>query len=463
MWITGGKKLTLPSDSAETWARCLLDIEKKTSRQSFETWLRPTKCSHFEQEQMVIDVPSAFFAEWLEEHFSSLIQTTVLAVTSYAPRISFFVVEEEGSGGPAPLNEPESVTPSFQVFPQENDMNLNPRYTFDTFVVGNSNQLANAAARAVADAPGTTAFNPLLIYSGVGLGKTHILQAIAHHCLKKTNALRVVYVSSEKFFLDFIDSIQNNKSSEFSKIYRNADLLLVDDVQFLVNKETTQQEFFHTFNVLHQKGKQIVLTSDCPPSELKGLEERLVSRFQWGLVADIQSPNLETRIAILQKKAITDGIELPREVITFIAENITSNVRELEGTLIRLLASASITNQDITLQFAQNILKDTIQTPSPAVTIESIQTAVCAHYNIPHDLIVAETRKKAVVLARQVAMYLAKTHTKSSLKTIGLHFGGRDHSTVIHACKSVQEKTTHDATFREELKKLSELCKYTLT
>ncbi|OPX25576.1 MAG: hypothetical protein B1H02_01120 [Candidatus Latescibacteria bacterium 4484_107] len=452
-----------PSDPAEIWARCLLNIEKKTSRQSFETWLRSIKCSHFESKQMVLDVPSTFFAEWVEEHFLPLIQSSVLEVTSLSPQISFFVMQQEGSGGPAPLVKPERIAPSLQISPHESNMNLNPRYTFDTFVVGNSNQLANAAARAVADAPGTTAFNPLLIYSGVGLGKTHILQAIAHHSLKKSNALQVVYVSSEKFFLDFIDSIQNNKRQEFSKIYRNADLLLVDDVQFLVNKETTQEEFFHTFNVLHQNGKQIVLTSDCPPSELKGLEERLVSRFQWGLVADIQTPDLETRIAILQKKATTDGIELPQGVISFIAENVTSNVRELEGTLIRLLASASITNQDITLPFAQDLLKNIIQTASPAVTIEAIQTAVSMHYNIPYDLIVAETRKKAVVMARQVAMYLAKAHTKSSLKTIGLHFGGRDHSTVIHACKSVQEKIANDANFREELKKISELCKYTHT
>ena len=453
----------MSSNSAEIWARCLLAIEKKIPKQSFETWLRPTKCSHFDAEQMVIDVPSSFFAEWLDEHFFSLIQSTVMEVTSLSPQISFFVVEEDGSSNLPPLSKPETAVSSSYTFPQENDLNLNPRYTFDTFVVGNSNQLAQAAARAVADAPGTTAFNPLLIYAGVGLGKTHILQAIAHYCLEKGNARRVIYVSSEKFFLDFIDSIQNSKSSEFSKVYRSTDLLLVDDVQFLVNKETTQEEFFHTFNVLHQNGKQIVLTSDSPPSELKGLEERLVSRFQWGLVADIQPPNLETRIAILQKKAATDGIELPREVITFIAENVTSNIRELEGALIRLLAAASLTKQDITLRFAQDLLKDAIQTLPPDITIEAIQTAVCVHYNIPYDLIIGETRKKGVVLARQVAMYLAKTLTKSSLKTVGLHFGGRDHSTVIHACKSVQEKITHDVKFREELEKLSQLCKYTGT
>ena len=453
----------MSSDPVETWARCLLAIEKKIPKQSFQTWLQPTRCSRFDAEQMVIDVPSSFFSEWLGQHFFLLIQSAVTEVTSLSPQISFFVVEEDGSSGFPPLSKPEVAVPSSYTFPQEDDLNLNPRYTFDTFVVGNSNQLAQAAARAVADAPGTTAFNPLLIYSGVGLGKTHILQAIAHHCLEKGNAQRVIYVSSEKFFLDFIDSIQNSKSSEFSKIYRSADLLLVDDVQFLVNKETTQEEFFHTFNTLHQNGKQIVLTSDCPPSELRGLEERLVSRFQWGLVADIQAPDLETRIAILQKKAATDGIELPREVITFIAENVTSNIRELEGALIRLLAAASLTNQDITLEFAQDLLKDAIRTPPSNITIEAIQTAVCVHYNIPHDLITGETRKKEVVLARQVAMYLAKVLTKSSLKTIGLHFGGRDHSTVIHACKSVQEKSKHDMAFREELDKLSELCQHTGT
>lgn len=448
----------------EIWARCLLAIEKRVPSQTFETWFRPTQCSHFGDDSIVINVPSSFFAEWLEEHYINLIRSAVAEIEGRSPTVSFFVVEEKTlprrTSPETPSGSVVSASPTRPpTLPPDINSSVNPRFTFDAFVVGNSNQFAHAAAKAVAQAPGMTAFNPLVIYGGVGLGKTHILQAIAHHCLSTRNVQRIIYVSTEKFFLDFINSIQNGRSSHFSQVYRSADLLLVDDIQFLVNKETTQEEFFHTFNALHQNGKQIVLTSDSPPGHLRGLELRLISRFQWGLVTDIQPPDLETRIAILRKKAETDGIDLPRDVTTFVAENITSNIRELEGALIRLLAAASLTGQDLSIDLAKNLLKDSIpSTPAPAVTIESIQKQVCTRYQIPMDLLIGETRKKEIVSARQIAMYLSKSLTNSSLKTIGLHFGGRDHSTVIHACQMITKRIQESPVFRDEIEHLSRVC-----
>jgi chromosomal replication initiator protein len=333
---------------------------------------------------------------------------------------------------------------------------LNRRYTFDNFVEGSSNQFAKAASLAVAEAPGTTSFNPLVIYGGVGLGKTHLIQAIGNFSLQQGTVKRALYVSSEKFTIEFINSIQKNKTTEFSKIYRNVDLLLVDDIQFFINKERTQEEFFHTFNSLHQKGKQIVLSSDRPPKDITGIEERLLSRFQWGLVADIQSPDLETRIAILQKKSEENGIELPGDVIQLIAYNVTSNIRELEGCLIRLLAQASFNGLDINLQLAKKILKDVISQKQNHITIEDIQKIVSEYYRIPDDLLRAKTRKKEVALVRQIAMYIAKNHTKHSLKTIGLHFGGRDHSTVIHAVSTIETYAKEDHKIAEDIENISQ-------
>jgi chromosomal replication initiator protein len=274
---------------------------------------------------------------------------------------------------------------------------------------------------------------------GLGLGKTHLIQAIGNFARDKNTATRIKYVSSEKFTIDFINSIQNNRTTEFSQLYRNVDLLLVDDIQFFMAKERTQEEFFHTFNALHQKGKQIVLSSDRPPKELKGLEERLVSRFQWGLVAEIQPPDLETRIAILQQKAEFDGIDLPLDIIEFVAINITSNIRELEGALIKLLAFSSLRGVDISLDLAKMVLKDLLITKRKDISIEEIQRVVCEYYQIPDDLLRGKTRKKEIALARQIAMYLSKEMTHYSLKSIGLHFGGRDHTTVIHAIRTIEE------------------------
>jgi chromosomal replication initiator protein len=331
------------------------------------------------------------------------------------------------------------------------ESHLNERYTFNNFVEGSNNQFARAASLAVAKSPGKTTFNPLVIYGGVGLGKTHLIQAVGNSMKMDKLAKRVLYVSSEKFTVEFIDAIQHNRLKEFSGGYRNVDVLLMDDIQFFTGKERTQEEFFHTFNTLYQSGKQIVLTSDRPPKELKGIEERLISRFQWGLVVDIQPPDLETRIAILQKKAEENLLTLPQEIIELFATNITSNIRELEGSLIRLLAKSSLQGKDVTLELAKGVLKDLSLGVKRSLTIEEIQRLVCDHYKIPEDLIRAKNRKKEIALARQISMYLAKKMTTHSLKTIGLHFGGRDHSTVIHALKTVEELRKKDKKTKEEL------------
>jgi chromosomal replication initiator protein len=329
----------------------------------------------------------------------------------------------------------------------EIDSQLNDSYTFERFIQGDCNRLARSAAWAIAQEPGGTSFNPFLVYGGVGLGKTHLIHAIGNYARANENADSVLYVSSERFTTEFVQSIQRNRISEFSMFYRQIDLLIVDDVQFFSGKEKTQEEFFHIFNALHQSGKQIVLSADRPPREIQGIEERLLSRFQWGLSADVQSPGLETRIAILQRKAEDDGIELPQEVIEFIAHNVKSNIRELEGALIRLLAHATLHQRDIDLNLAKEVLRDLMQDSKVNLTIEEIQRIVCEYLDIPEDLVRAKTRKREVVRARQIAMYFCKDLTQHSLKTIGLHFGGRDHSTVIHANKTVEDQIETDDQF----------------
>ena len=357
---------------------------------------------------------------------------------------------EDGShgsheGGEPPVQNPFAI-PGIQKAAV--DSQLNDSYTFERFIEGDCNRLARSAAWAIAQEPGGTNFNPFLIYGGVGLGKTHLIQAVGNYAKARKNAETVLYVSSERFTTEFVQSIQRNRISEFSMFYRQIDLLIVDDVQFFSGKEKTQEEFFHIFNALRQNGKQIVLSADRPPREIRGIEERLLSRFQWGLSADVQPPGLETRIAILQRKAEDDGIDLEQDVIEFIAHNIESNIRELEGALIRLLAHATLHKRDLDLSLAKEVLRDLVQDQSVNLTIEEIQRIVCEILEIDEDLIRAKTRKREVVRARQIAMYFAKQLTEHSLKTIGLHFGGRDHSTVVHANNAVHDQMETDAQFR---------------
>lgn len=419
----------------ETWEKSLLEIQKLVTPQSFRTWFLPIVPVRLENRELTLQVPSQFFYEWIEEHYPHIIRNVLTQVIGESANV-VYTISQNGEARSLPPSVPSPVPPRQY---QEDETFLSTRYTFDTFVEGKGNQFAKAASLAVAEGPGKTSFNPLVIYGGVGLGKTHLIQAIGNFSKEKKTAKKILYVSSEKFTIEFINAIQNNRTAEFNQIYRNVDILLVDDIQFFLSKERTQEEFFHTFNTLHQKGKQIVLTSDRPPKELKGLEERLISRFQWGLVTEIQPPDLETRIAILQQKATMDSLDLSMDIIEFIATHITSNIRELEGALIKLLAYSSLKGVDITLDLAKVVLKDMVSLKKRDISIEEIQRVVCEYFKIPDDLLRGKTRKQEIAFVRQVAMFLCKEFTRYSLKSIGLHFGGRDHTTVIHAIQTIQE------------------------
>lgn len=449
--------------SAKVWEECLEFIRTRVNTQSLKTWFDPIRPVNLDAGKLTLAVPSRFFYDWIEEHYSELIVDSLTRIFGNTARVEYTVTEEHESepalaiqSVPRPsLQNVDGQQPTLtqsvgQRLAPQNPINsfLNARYTFDNFIKGDSNQLARAAALAVANNPGGTSFNPLLIYGGVGLGKTHLIQAIGNHVLQGEKAKRVTYISSEKFTVEFVDAIQSDKMSDFSNFYRSLDVLIVDDIQFFSGKEKTQDNFFHTFNALHQSGKQIVLSCDRPPKELKGLDDRLMSRFQWGLIADIQPPDLETRIAILRKKSETDGIELPQDVIEFLASNVTSNIRELEGCLITLLARASLENKNIDVDLTRDVVRKVIGDVRTHLTIEEIQRIVCEYLNIPEELIRAKTRKQEVVNARQLAMYFSKELTNCSLKTIGLHFGGRDHSTVIHAYQTVEDLSKTDPRYR---------------
>ncbi len=434
------------------WNECLEQLQSRVPDQTFETWFKPIKPVGLDKEELTVQVPSHFFYEWIENHYKDLMSAVLKQVSGNGLKLAYSVVYSEDAGQPATSG---SVSPDPGIVRrQQLESFLNDRYTFENFVEGDNNEFARAAAVAIAESPGGTSFNPLVIYGGVGLGKTHLAQAIGNKCLQDRNAKRV-YTSSEKFTMEFINSIKNNKTTEFSEHYRNVDLLMVDDVQFFQKKESTQEQFFHTFNALYQAGKQIVLTSDRAPKELSGMEERLLSRFQAGLIADIQPPDLETRIAILQHKAQEDGIDISYDIIEFLAANITSNVRELEGALIRLLAFSSLSNTDITVDLAKRVLREIIgKSFSTSISIEDIQRTTGEIMGVGESEIIGKGRKKEVALARQIAMYLCREMTSSSLKTIGLHFGGRDHSTVVHACKVIEEKTQSDASLLQQLKSI---------
>jgi len=436
-------------DGTTLWEECLAHLSKRIKKQSFCTWLKTTRGLPSPEGSIRVAVPNKFVADWLEEHYLDLIKDSIMMVAGRSLALAFHVSRDSKNYHPQisiNFDQPSPKRSSVQSAPEERGLNL--KYTFEAFVVGDSNQFAHAAALAVAEAPGKTKYNPLYIYGGVGLGKTHLVQAIGHFILDSYEGIKVLYVTSEKFTNDFINSITSNTMQDFVNLYRNVDVLLLDDIQFFAGKESTQVQFFHTFNVLYQNGKQIVLASDRAPREIKGIEERLLSRFQQGLVTDIQPPDLETRIAIINKKAESDNIPIPIEVATFIADNITSNIRELEGSLIRLLAYASLNSKDITVDLAKEVLKDSIRNGTREVTIEHIQKKVAVSYNLSSESLCSKRKTQELALARQVAMYLARSLTTASLKSIGLHFGGRDHSTVIHACTQVTENLKVDHNFK---------------
>lgn len=435
------------------WSKVQEEMEPHMTKPSFETWLKPTKPWKIEDRSLYIEVPNEFARDLLESRYASSITTSLHKYIPEDLQLKFVILKNKASEAQISTAVPGNFATD------DNLLNLNPKYTFESFVVGDSNRFAHAAALAVAEAP-ARAYNPLFIYGGVGLGKTHLMQAIGHFVMENNPYCKVVYVSSEKFTNELINAIQKNKTVGFRAKYRTVDLLLVDDIQFLAGKESTQEEFFHTFNALHEASKQIVISSDRPPKEIPTLEDRLRSRFEWGLITDIQAPDLETRIAILQKKAIAEGWKLPNEVMVYIANLINSNIRELEGALIRVIAYSSLTKREITIDLAEEVLRDIISTQQATrITIPLIQQAVADYYQLSIDDLKSKRRTQNIALPRQIAMYLSRELTDSSLPKIGEEFGGRDHTTVMHGCDRVKEFMGTDPSVNQAIKDLTQQLK----
>lgn len=461
------------------WRSCLDIIKDNVSSQSFKTWFEPIKPVKLSSNVLTIQVPSQFFYEWLEEHYITLLKKTIKKELGTEGRLEYSIVMENNyNSKPFTVKIPTSskkelknpsvsmpidinqntirnpfIIPGLKKVNVESQLNQN--YSFENFVEGDCNRLARSAGFAVANKPGGTSFNPLLIYGGVGLGKTHLAHSIGIQIKNEFPNKTVLYVSSEKFTQQYIDSVRNNNQNDFVHFYQMIDVLIIDDVQYFAGKEKTQDVFFHIFNHLHQTGKQIVLTADKPPVELQGFEQRLLSRFKWGLAADLQAPGLETRIAILEKKLYADGIDLPKEVVEYLAYSITTNVRELEGALISLLAQSSMNKKAITLELAKQMIDKFVKNTAREVSIDYIQKVVCDYFDLPIELLKSKTRKREVVQARQIAMYFAKSMTKSSLATIGLHCGGKDHATVLHACRTVNNLMDTDKRFKNYIEELN--------
>ena len=444
-----------PKNLTETWNDFLSEIKTNVTQMTFNTWFLPIKPIEMNGSTIKVQLPSQFFWEWIDEHYQGLINRTIHRVLGKEVSLTYVISEEKETLSP-PEEKSKPVIQAVKPVPQKQEFAtfLNPRYTFDNFIKGENNQLARAAATAISENPGGTSFNPLFIYGGVGLGKTHLMQAIGNKILENYADKKIIYLPSDIFTVQFVEAIKSDKVNEFSSFYRNMDVLIIDDIQFLIGKEKTQDLFFHIFNTLHQSRKQIVLSSDKPPKDLKGLDDRLISRFQWGLTADIQSPDLETRIAILKKKSEDYGMVISNDILDYIANSITSNIRELEGCLIKLLATSSLNSRDINLDLAKRTVKEIATDRKVNVSIENITKTVCSALNVDENKLRDKTRKKEVVLARQLAMFFSKELTKSSLKTIGLHFGGRDHSTVIHACNSIDQMQHEDLSVKNLVENL---------
>lgn len=437
----------------DLWQQILSVLQKKVSRPSFDTWLKSTKALVFDDETVVVQAPNDFAKEWLENRYTKLIRGAILDHLGKHVDVKF-IVEESNAEALRAQQAPVARGTAKSAADESYSTMLNPKYTFDTFVIGAGNRFAHAASLAVAEAP-ANAYNPLFIYGGVGLGKTHLMHAIGHYILEHNRNMKVLYISSEKFTNDFINAIRDNRGESFRNKYRNIDVLLIDDIQFLAGKEQTQEEFFHTFNALHEEHKQIIISSDRPPKEIPTLEERLRSRFEWGLITDIQPPDLETRIAILRKKAKAENLDIPNEAMMYIANQIDTNIRELEGALIRVVAYSSLINEDITAHLAAEALKDIIPAGRPkALTIQDIQMCVGEYYNVSLEDMKARKRTKAIAFPRQVAMYLSRELTDYSLPKIGQAFGGRDHTTVIHAHEKISEYVQRDQEFYKVINEL---------
>ena len=445
---------------SKLWEDTLVQLELNLSPQHFSTWIKPLKLVKIEQDQIFIEVPNRFILDWVRENYGKLIQKIISDISAVTYRLQFNVDGQARDTLPPKTTPPghtPSEAPEKAIVRNGNnvsaEINLNRKYTFEEFVAGSSNQFAYAAAMAVANNPATT-YNPLFIYGGVGLGKTHLVNAIGNAILKKTPQMRICYYTSEKFMNELINSLRYNRMDEFRNKFRSMDVLLIDDIQFIAGKERTQEEFFHTFNALYESHKQIIVTSDKFPKDIPGLEERLRSRFEWGLIADIQPPDVETKLAILKMKAEQNGIRLPEEVALFLANSICSNVRELEGYLIRIGAYASLTATPVTQEMARDVLKDILIDRNRDLSVEEIIKKVRGHFNIKISDIKSAKRLKAVVLPRQIAMYLSRQLTSSSYPEIGERFGGKDHSTIIHAIRKIDKLMEDDFQLRSTIENL---------
>ena len=452
---------SIAASSPNPWVRILDALEKKINRHSYDTWLKPTRFSHFEESKLFVRVPTAEFCH-IGDKYGDLIQEAIENLGLNFEDVEFVTAEENPAktplrhdGGLSAAQGSANSKGSQARFDWDGAAQLSPKYTFEQFVIGNGNQFAHAAARAVAERP-SKAYNPLFLYGGVGMGKTHLMHAIGHEVKKRLPEASICYLSAEKFTNEMINSLRYDKMTTFRDKFRTVDVLLIDDIQFLAQKERTQEEFFHTFNDLYGTMKQIVIASDRPPKELAEIEDRLRSRFESGLIADIQPPDLETKIAILQKKAETERVRLPNEVALFIATNIRSNVRELEGALVRLLAYASLQGAEINLLTAQQILKNVIDAQTRKVTIEAIQKSVADQFGLRLTEIKAKNNSRAIVYPRQIAMYLAKHLTEASLPEIGRQFGGKHHTTVLHSIDKIEEVRKNDKDLNRLLTKLTE-------
>ncbi|MCI1693440.1 chromosomal replication initiator protein DnaA [Aneurinibacillus aneurinilyticus] len=444
----------------ELWDTTLSHIQTRISKPSFETWLKATKASSLDDSTLLITAPNEFTRDWLESRYSELISETLYEVTGKVITIKFVIPTSNSQQNENDIDSvPSSKANRNNLHDDYPQTMLNSKYTFDTFVIGAGNRFAHAASLAVAEAP-AKAYNPLFIYGGVGLGKTHLMHGIGHYVLEQKPDARVVYLSSEKFTNEFINSIRDNQTVNFRNKYRNVDILLIDDIQFLAGKEQTQEEFFHTFNALHEESKQIVISSDRPPKEIPTLEDRLRSRFEWGLITDIQPPDLETRIAILRKKAKAENLEIPNEVMVYIANQIDTNIRELEGALIRVVAYSSLINRDIDTELAMEALKDIIPSNKPRIiNIAVIQQVVGEYFDLKMEDFKAKKRTKSVAFPRQIAMYLSRELTDYSLPKIGEEFGGRDHTTVIHAHEKITQILQSDRQMQATVQELIDTIK----
>ncbi|TAK34050.1 MAG: chromosomal replication initiator protein DnaA [Saprospiraceae bacterium] len=465
-------------DCVSVWDNCLQTIRRNVNVQSFKTWFEPIRPVRLENDALTIQVPNKFFYEWLEEHYVALLKMTIRKELGDLGQLEYQILtgkqkqrqqlnknieissQEQNSsikgntpGGVDAANiKNPFVIPGIRKL--KVDPQLNPTYTFDSFIEGDCNRLARSAGFAVAKKPGGTAFNPLVIFGDVGLGKTHLAHAIGNEAAKLNNNKSVLYVSSEKFTGQIIESIKNNAVNDFVTFYQMVDVLIVDDIQFLANKQKTQEIFFHIFNQLHQSGKQIILTSDRPPKDLDGMEERLISRFKWGLSADLQMPDFETRVAILEAKMNREGVDIPSDVVEFICYNIQNNIRELEGVLVSLIAQSSLNRREIDVDLAKEVIRNFVKQINKEITLEFIKNLVADFFNVPVDKLGGKTRKRQFVIARQLSMYLSKNLTDKSLKSIGEMFGGRDHSTVIYSIKTVQDLMETDLVFKDTVAEL---------